>query len=175
MAIITLVVAMNYDNVIGIDNQLPWDIKEDLRHFREVTIGRPIVMGRKTFLSIGRALPKRKNIVITTDKSFSAPDIYCYSSVEEALNDLTHAEEVCIIGGGIIFKETIGSADRLHITLVDKQIENSTVYFPKVDFERDWRLISTRDELLLDQKSNTEVRCTFMEYIKKGGACDQQQ
>ncbi len=159
---ISLIVAMNKDNVIGVDNKLPWYIPEDLKYFKQNTLGKPVIMGRKTFESIGKALPERKNIVITRNADFHAQDITTVSSLNEAIG-LTSAEpEVCIIGGGEIFKQALPLANKLYITVVKYRIKNPTTFFPNVDYD-EWQLIKSTKLM-----TAAGIICCFSEYIKKG-------
>lgn len=141
--LISLVVAMNQDNVIGVDNQLPWHLPEDLAYFKKVTSGKPIIMGRKTFESIGRVLPNRKNIVISAS-GFTHDGVVTYSSLELALQDNQEYPEICIIGGGQIFAQSMGIADVLHVTKVDYKVDNACAYFPVID-EKIWQCVSTEN------------------------------
>ena len=123
---INMIVATSKNNQIGIDNKLPWHISEDLRYFKEVTKGHTVLMGRKTFESIGRPLPNRENIVLTRDKSFTAQGITAVHSLEEALTFCRSKDQIFIIGGGEIYKQFLPYADKLYITLVDKEIQGDT-------------------------------------------------
>jgi len=128
---ITLVVAMDAQRGIGVDNQLPWHLPEDLAHFKRVTLGHPIIMGRKTFDSIGRPLPKRRNIVVTRNAD------WCYAGVEvagslQAAVALAGMEPASIIGGAQIFQESMGIADRMIITHIDGVYRCDT-FFPEID------------------------------------------
>ncbi len=158
--IITAVVAMNFDRVIGTNNQLPWHIPEDLKYFKQVTLNKPIIMGRKTFESIGRALPNRRNIVITRG-DFSAENIEIFSSIDDALKAVKNEPEICIIGGGEIFKQTISIVNSLHITEVLMSVDNPCAWFPEIDYGA-WSLI-TQDKIL----SNSGVECVFKHYLRK--------
>jgi dihydrofolate reductase len=159
--IITIVVAMNQDNVIGIDNQLPWHIPEDLKYFKQATLGKPIVMGRKTFESIGRVLPGRKNIVITRSEDFMRDGVTVYHSLEAALQDNQEYPEICIIGGGEIFQQALPITTNLYLTIVDWKVINPTVYFPKINFD-EWNL-NTTEEII----SSTGIKCKFNLYYRK--------
>ncbi|MFB2550800.1 dihydrofolate reductase [Ensifer soli] len=141
---IVLVVAMTENRVIGRDGGLPFRLPSDLRRFKQLTLGKPVVMGRKTWTSIGRPLPGRENIVVTRDPDFVAEGARVVASVEAALAaaraiaDQTGEAEIAVIGGGEIYRQTIGRADRIEATEVDAVIEGDTV-FPAIDpdvFER---------------------------------------
>lgn len=128
---ITLVVAMDVQRGIGIDNQLPWHLPEDLAHFKRVTLGYPIIMGRKTFDSIGRPLPKRRNIVVTRNADWSHDGVEVAGSLQEAVA-LAGDEPASIIGGAQIFHESMGLADRMIITHIDGVYRCDT-FFPEID------------------------------------------
>lgn len=154
---ISLVVAMNQDRVIGVNNQLPWHIPEDLAYFKAVTLGKPIIMGRKTFESIGRALPGRKNIVISRS-GFSHPNVTVYPSLDDALTDNSNEIELAIIGGGEIFKQSLDLATKLYLTVVEYVVENPSVWFPDVDLS-EWELVE-RNSII----SKSGISCTFNQY-----------
>ena len=138
---LSLVVAMARNRVIGRKNALPWRLPVDLAHFKKVTMGHPVVMGRKTFESIGRALPGRKNIVVTHNRAFVAPGCVVVGSLDEAWKAAGDAEEVCVIGGTTLFMETLPLADLIHITEVEADIAGDT-YFPEFD-RGEWRETET--------------------------------
>ncbi|NJK43178.1 MAG: dihydrofolate reductase [Pleurocapsa sp. SU_196_0] len=126
---LVFVVAMDKNRAIGKDGALPWSLPDDLQHFKRLTLGKPMLMGRKTYTSIGRALPGRRNIVLTRDESFTAPGIEVVHSLEEALRGLDG--EVVVIGGGEIFALTLGRAARLELTFVNTVVENADAFFPE--------------------------------------------
>ena len=126
---ISLIAAMDRNRVIGIGGELPWRLPRDLEWFKHCTMGKPIVMGRHTWNSIGRVLPGRHNIVLTTDDSFTAEGATVVHSLGEALEAADDAEEVMIIGGGVLFTETITFASRLYLTVVHGEFEGDT-WFP---------------------------------------------
>ncbi len=127
---ITLVAAMADNRVIGHDNDLPWSLPDDMRHFVALTRGKPIVMGRKNYESIGRALPKRLNIVLTRDKAFKAEGCTIVHSTETALAAAGSADEIMIIGGAEIYAAFLPIADRIELTRVRASIEGDT-FFPE--------------------------------------------
>ncbi|MBP9742049.1 MAG: dihydrofolate reductase [Burkholderiales bacterium] len=159
---ITLVVAMNKNNAIGVNNNLPWHIPEDLAHFKQITLNKPIIMGRKTFESIGRILPGRENIVITRDIYWHYEGITVFHSLEQAIKDNAFHPEICIIGGGEIFKQALAFADCLYITIIDITLDNADVFFPQVDFTQ-WQLVNYHQIISKDHS----IRCEFKEYIRK--------
>jgi dihydrofolate reductase len=135
---IVIVAAVGENNVIGRGGQLPWRLKSDLRHFRSVTLDKPVIMGRKTFQSIGKPLDRRTNIVVTRDPAFSAPGVVTAASFEAALalarEDAKRrgADEIMVIGGADIFAAAMPLADRLEITHVHASPEGD-VHFPVID------------------------------------------
>ncbi len=135
---LTLVVAVSTNCVIGRDGGLPWRLSSDLKRFKADTMGRPIIMGRKTYQSIGRILPGRENIIVSRDKSFAAPGATVCADVESAIlvarakAKEMDAEDIAVIGGGEIYKQTFGMADRLIVTWVLAAIEGDTL-FPAID------------------------------------------
>jgi len=125
---ISLVVAMSENGVIGHDNKLLWHLPNDLKHFKSLTLGKPIIMGRKTYESIGRPLPDRQNIIITHQNDFSAPGCEVVHSVEDALK-LTHdLPESMVIGGGEIYRLFLSSANRIYQTIVHTQMQGETTF-----------------------------------------------
>lgn len=146
---ISIIVAKAQNNVIGSKNDLPWYLPADLKHFREITTGHTVVMGRTTFESIvatlHKPLPNRKNVVITRDQTFSYPDVDAIHDIE-SIHDLG---DVFIIGGAEIYKQTIDMADTLYVTDVHADI-NGDAYFPTIDSS--WQEIS-RDPHQADDKN----------------------
>jgi dihydrofolate reductase len=128
----SLVVAVARNGVIGRDNQLPWKLPDDLAYFKRVTMGHPIVMGRRTWESIGKPLAGRKNIVVTHQPDYRAPGCTVVHSLEEAWKAAGDADEVCVIGGTTLFEESLPLADRIHLTEVEAEVEGDT-FFPPFD------------------------------------------
>ncbi len=143
--LISLVVAAATNDAIGKEGQLPWSLPEDMKHFKNVTWGMPIVMGRKTYESLGKALPGRKNIVITNQKGWEAPGAVVVNNKEDALflAKETDAKEVMVIGGGEIYKLFFNDAKRIYLTRVDAEPEADT-FFPHVD-PKHWHLASQKN------------------------------
>lgn len=137
---ISIIVAIARNRAIGCHNRLLWHISEDLKHFKAVTMGRPVVMGRLTWESLGRPLPGRRNVVVTRNKDYKAEGAETVSSLEEAVALFPADEEVFIIGGGEIYRQAMPLADRMYITVVDADYEGDT-FFPEWDDE-EWRLVS---------------------------------
>ena len=138
---LSMIVAHAHHRVIGKDNDMPWHLPADLAYFKKTTLGKPIIMGRKTFESIGRPLPGRKNIVISRDKNYKKDGIEVVNSVEQALLLIKEVEEIMVIGGGAIYQHCLPFAHRLYITHIDGDIDGDT-QFPKYDTEADWKLVS---------------------------------
>lgn len=139
---ISMIAAMAHDRVIGKDNQMPWHMPADLAHFKRVTLGKPVLMGRKTFESIGRPLPGRRNLVISRNPDYQAEGIEVVGSVEAALALLagSSVEELMVIGGGHLYAEMLPSADCLYLTRIDLAVEGDT-RFPAFD-DGQWQRIA---------------------------------
>ena len=140
---VTLIVAMTDDGVIGIDGQLPWRLPEDLRRFKAATLGKPVVMGRKTFESIGRPLPQRHNIVLTRQVGFSArdPAVTVVTTLQAALQAAGDVPEVMIIGGAEIYQLALPLAQRIILTRVHANVQGDT-HFSPLD-PKAWRVASS--------------------------------
>ena len=134
--IISLIAAMDQNRLIGKGNCLPWRLPADMRHFRKLTLGKPVVMGRRTFESIGKPLAKRTNIVLTRDPHFSVGGCIVARSVDEALREADGCEEVMIIGGYSVYKQFLDCAERFYLTQIHECFEGD-VYFPAFELS-DW-------------------------------------
>jgi dihydrofolate reductase len=137
--LISIIAAIDKNGVIGKDNHLPWNINDDLKHFRELTIGHPVVMGRKTWMSIGKPLDGRINIILTHDSSFSIPGCITVNSVQQVVNDFPD-QDIFVIGGAELFRQFIPSAGRIFLTRINHEFSGDT-YFPHVNWDH-WLLIS---------------------------------
>jgi len=137
---LSIIVAMDDNHLIGKDNGLPWHLPADLAFFKKVTTGHSIVMGRKTYDSIGRPLPNRRNLVITRSANVSIEGCEVFNSIDSALQSAKEEGEVLIIGGANLCKQVLDQVDRLYITHIEGVFEGDT-YFPDYD-EGDWRVIS---------------------------------
>lgn len=126
------VVAMDRNRVIGYQGDLPWHLPNDLKWFKRCTVGKPIVMGRKTWESIGRALPDRHNIVLTRQEGYEAPGADVVRSLEMAMAVAGDAPEIMVIGGGVLFAETVSLAERIYLTVIDAEYDGDT-WFPCID------------------------------------------
>ncbi|HEY9198443.1 MAG TPA: type 3 dihydrofolate reductase [Gammaproteobacteria bacterium] len=135
--LISLIVAMDRNRLIGRGNALPWRLPADLRHFKAVTMGKPILMGRKTYESIGRPLPGRHNIVISRNPAFSAPGCTSAASLEAALAAAGEAAEVMVIGGAQLYAEALPRAQRIYLTRIDAGFDGDA-WFPPLEADV-WR------------------------------------
>lgn len=142
MTTLSMIVAHASNRIIGKDNDMPWHLPADLAYFKQTTLGKPIIMGRKTYDSIGRPLPGRKNIVISRDTSLTIEGVEVVQSVEQALALVQDVEEIMVIGGGAIYAHCMPKADRLYITHIDADIDGDT-QFPAYDLAHDWQQLST--------------------------------
>ena len=148
MITISHVVALSNNNVIGVDNNLPWNLKTDLAHFKDYTTNKIIVMGRKTFESIGRPLPNRKNLIVSNTLN-EINGAYIYKSTEEAIKNAKEMcinneiyNEIVIIGGGYLFRDTLKITNKLVLTEVDCDIDGD-VFYPKINLE-EWNEVSSK-------------------------------
>jgi dihydrofolate reductase len=162
---ISIIVATSKNNVIGIKNQLPWHLPADLKYFKSLTNGHSIIMGRKTYDSIGRPLPNRENIIITRDESFSSTELVVTHSIEEAIQHCHGQEEVFIIGGDTIYKQTLSIATKLYITRVDTLIEEGDAFFPEINVA-EWKKVSD-EHFEKDEKNKFHYSFEVYERIAK--------
>ncbi|MFO7828393.1 MAG: dihydrofolate reductase [Bacteroidales bacterium] len=140
---LSIIVAVAENNVIGKDNDLIWHLPRDLKHFKETTTGHYIIMGRKTFESNGRPLPNRTNVVITRDKNYSAEGCIVVHSLEEAIKEAKSDPEAFIIGGGKIYELALPLVDRIYLTKIHHYFDGDT-YFPEIDMDR-WEVTDKLD------------------------------
>ena len=132
---ISMIAAVGKNLELGKNNDLIWHFKEDMKFFKETTLGHTVIMGRKTFESLPKALPNRLNVVITSDKGYKAENAVVVSSVEEALKYCEN-DEAFILGGGMIYKELLPYADKLYLTEIEDSCEDADTYFPSFDKEK---------------------------------------
>lgn len=137
MPVISLIAAIDRNRGMGINNQLPWHLPADFAYFKSKTLGKPIIMGRKTFESIGRPLPHRQNIVLTRQLEYQREGVTVVSSLDEAFALTIDANEVMVLGGSEVFKLALEKADNVYLTEVQTEIE-ADVFFPKLDETR-WK------------------------------------
>ena len=135
---ISLIVAMDKNNLIGSNNELPWHLPADLAFFKRTTMGKPIVMGRKTFESIGKPLPGRRNIVVTRDPDFSAAGCDVVNSIDAAIALCRDDEEIMLIGGASLYQQSLELATTMYITRIDHEFEGDT-WFPEYQ-KSEWKV-----------------------------------
>jgi dihydrofolate reductase len=160
---LSIVVAMAPNRVIGHHNRLPWHLPADLAHFKALTLGKPVVMGRRTWESIGRALPGRTNIVITRASDYVARGAIVVHSVEEALEAVRCADEMMVIGGAEFYRQVLPRVDTLYLTCVEGEFEGDT-YFPELD-AAEWREVDSESHAA-DEKNPCPYRFVTLERVR---------
>ncbi len=163
---VTIIAAMARNGAIGADGNLPWHLPGELRHFKETTMGKAIVMGRKTWESIGRPLPGRQNIIVTRNTGFRVSGCDVATSLDEAV-ELAAGEEVIVIGGGQLYAQSLAFSDRLVLTTVDFEPVADT-WFPAWQ-KQDWQQISRRS---VEADVLNPYAYEVVEWIRKENACD---
>lgn len=158
---LSLIVAMTKNRVIGKDNQMPWHLPADLAWFRQNTTGKPVIMGRKTFESIGRPLPKRINIVLSR-QPYVQDGVIWKNSLESAVDFVGSCPEVMLIGGGELFKQYLAQADKLYLTEIQTELEGDT-YFPEID----WSSWHVDQEQWRVADENNPYDCRFLVLSRK--------
>ena len=136
---ISIIVAMSKNRVIGKDNDMPWHLSDDLKNFKKVTMGSTIIMGRLTYESIGKPLPKRKNIVLS--RKLKDPNLLVFDNLDNALSTLKDEREIFIIGGEDIYCQTVNRANKIYLTTINEDLEGDK-YFPKIKFSN-WSIIDS--------------------------------
>ena len=129
---------MDKNNLIGKNNKIPWHIPGELKRFRAITMGKPIIMGRKTFESIGKPLDGRENVVLTNNKSYKQAGVKSYNNISEVISDFTNYDEIFIIGGSEIYALVLPLAHKLYVTKIDKIYDGDT-WFPKINYN-EWKI-----------------------------------
>lgn len=161
--VISLIAAMTHDRVIGIENRLPWTLPSDMRWFRKHTMGKPIIMGRKTFESFGaKPLPGRMNIIVSRDKDYLADGCRVVHSIDEALKAAGVVEEIMVIGGASFYDQLLPHAQRLYLTYVDVDIKGDA-WFPELDSNH-WREVE-RIEKLKDENNPYDHQFVILERV----------
>jgi dihydrofolate reductase len=160
--IVSIIAAMDRNRLIGNNNQLPWRLPADLAHFKRVTMGKPIIMGRKTFESIGKPLPGRINIVLTRSTDFHTEGVLTANTLDQALEMAVGEDEVMVIGGSEIYALALPRADRLYLTYVESSYQGDA-WFPPFDSEQ-WRVIAS-EEHAADGNNSCDYR--FVTYERK--------
>lgn len=161
---LAIIVATDEQRLIGKNNDLPWQLSADLQYFRRVTMGKPIIMGRNTHESIGRALPGRKNIIVTKNTAYQAKACTVVHSIEDALIACEQVEEVMVMGGASLYEQFLPKADKLYLTQVHASLEGDT-WFPQWQ-KNEWKELSRQDHNA-DDKNNYNYSFIVYEKIKK--------
>ena len=163
---LSLIVATAQNNVIGRNNELPWHLPQDLKYFKAITLGKPIIMGRKTFESIGKPLPGRTNIVVTRQKNWNFSGVLVAKNIEDAIEvaqafrneQNTSSEEIMVIGGAEIYRSSLALANRVYLTKIDAKIEGADAFFPELPAGQ-WKLTSE-----LAGESDASIKHKFLVY-----------
>lgn len=158
----SIIVAKSINNIIGINNKMPWNIPSDLKRFKEITMGKKILMGRKTFESLPFILPYRTHLVLTRDKNFSCKNnsVIIYNDLKDVISDYKNSkEEVFVIGGGKIYSELLKHSSKFYITEVLKEFNGDT-YFPNLNYEK---LIKTYESCIYEENN---IKFKFIDYKK---------
>jgi len=161
---LAIIVATDEQGLIGKDNDLPWKLSADLQYFRRVTMGKPLIMGRNTHESIGRALPGRKNIIVTKNKAYQTEACTVVHSIKDALVACDQAEEVMVMGGASLYKQLLPTADKLYLTQVHASLVGDT-WFPAWN-KNEWSEIK-REDYLADEKNDYAYSFIVYEKTKK--------
>jgi dihydrofolate reductase len=159
--LLSLITAMDSNRLIGKNNSLPWHLPADLAFFKQTTLGKPVIMGRKTFVSIGKALPGRQNIVVTHNADFEAPDCEVASSIDHAVTLSRDTDEVMLIGGASLYEQSIKDADNIYLTLIHHEFAGDT-WFPEID-PNVWNPVA-RDDFSADKKNPFSY--SFVKYVR---------
>ncbi|MCB0734311.1 MAG: dihydrofolate reductase [Bacteroidetes bacterium] len=162
---ISIIAAVAENGAIGKDNQLLWHIRDDLKLFKRTTLGHPIIMGRKSFESIGKALPGRTNVVITRKSHYQPENVLVFNSLNQAFDHFLEIgeDEVFVIGGGEIYRQSLNDANRLHLSHVHATVEDADTWFPTVDFSQ-WEQI---EEESFEQSDVNQHAFTYRVYERK--------
>ena len=160
---ITMIAALSQNNVIGVDNRLPWHLPADLAFFKQKTLHHTVLMGRHTYDSIGKALPKRTNVVLTRDPNFQAENVRVAHTLNEALALASSGEqdELFVIGGAMLYEACMPFAQKLYLTRVLTMIENGTAFFPEPD-PANWKKTAS---VIHEADENNAFTCIFETYL----------
>lgn len=160
---ITLIAAIDKNNAIGKDNKMAWHIPADFAFFKQYTLNKPIVMGRKTWESLPKKpLPERRNILLSQQTDFTAENVEIFSSIEQVFNELKNEKEIVIIGGAKIYQQFLSYATDIRLTEVNLQIENADAFFPVFD-KSQWKEISREKQIC----AKSQIAFDFVHYVKK--------
>ena len=162
MTRIALIAALAENRVIGRKNRLPWRLPADLRRFKSVTMGKPVIMGRKTYESIGKPLPGRSNIVVTRDPDYRAQGCQVVHSLDQALEAGAGHAEVMVIGGAELYRQALGRAQRMYLTLVRAEVEGDTL-FPDIEPQQ-WRELE-RESHRADEKNQYDYDFVILQRV----------
>ena len=161
---VTLIVAKSENNIIGNKGRIPWYIPNDIKRFKEITMGKPILMGRKTFESIGHPLPGRTNIIISRNKAYSPSGCQVYSSIDQALKEHENTAEIMVIGGSGIYKALLPLTDRIYLTQINSTFEGD-VFFPEMKNSQ-WREVANL-RVIDDKTVSFEYCFKILERVSK--------
>ena len=161
---VSLIVAVGRRNEIGKDGQMPWHLPADLRHFKRNTLGKSVLMGRKTLEAIGRALPERRNLVLTRDAGFRAEGCETVTSLDAALELVSGEPELMVIGGGEVYRLAWARTDRIYLTRIHADVEGADTFFPEIQDGR-WREVS-REDHRADEKNPFDYSFLLLERVK---------
>jgi dihydrofolate reductase len=159
--LLTAVVAATENQVIGRDNGMPWHLPADLQHFKAVTLGKPVLMGRRTFAAIGRPLPGRRNLVLSRDLGFAAAGVETFSTLEQALAAAGDVDELMIIGGQTVYELALPQVQRVHLTRLHMQVEGDA-HFPDLPPEQ-WREVSRSARRPADERNACDMTFLVLE------------
>ena len=159
---LALVAALDRQQAIGRGNALPWHLPDDLKRFKALTLGKPMLMGRRTAESLGRALPKRRNLVLTRHGAVPYPGMLAVDSLQAALREAADAAELMVIGGAGVFRETLPLAQVLHLTWVDTVVADADVFFPPLDLGG-WREVQRQHH---PADADHAHAFTFVDYVR---------
>ena len=162
--ILSQIVAVGRRNEIGKAGKMPWHLPADLKHFKRNTLGKPVLMGRKTLEAIGRPLPERRNLVLTRDASFRADGCETVTSLDTALQLVTGVPELMVIGGGEVYRLAWPGTDRIYLTRIQADVEGADTFFPDVD-DGEWREIS-REDHRADERNPFDYSFVLLERVK---------
>lgn len=161
--LLSLIVAMDRNRLIGRENQLPWHLSADLKHFKAVTMGKPIIMGRKTYESIGKPLPGRRNLVISRDANYNAAGCEVFITVDAALAALGDVEEAVVIGGMGIYQLAMPQVQKMYLTVIDAEFEGDA-WFPEYD-AGEWEVVAEEKHKHEDREIKFDFR--FLSLVKR--------
>jgi dihydrofolate reductase len=163
---ISIIAAVAANGVIGRSNGLPWHLAGDLKWFKGLTLGHHMIMGRRTFDSVGKPLPGRTTVVITRDASYSVPGVVVVPTIEQAIEIASHDDEPFICGGGEIYRQMLHRANRMYITQVHAEVEGDTL-FPEFDDVNEWKLVDRED---FEADAKNDYAYSFLTYDRVGAA-----